>query len=178
MATITSLGASDNGATSRTTINTNFTNLNTDKIETSVISTDGTMADNSDTELPTEKAVKTYVDTTTAATVLTQFDTTQVFTGTAPTSFTDLDLSSVIGVNQKMVMLKVTCNTGGGYYFSFRRNGETATIAVSANAGASMFYTATSGYIGYILVPTDTSGVVEWYSSGEASTTINVEAYW
>lgn len=33
MATITSLGASDSGSTSRGTINTNFTNLNTDKIE-------------------------------------------------------------------------------------------------------------------------------------------------
>lgn len=33
MATITTLGASDTGATSRTTLNTNFTNLNTDKLE-------------------------------------------------------------------------------------------------------------------------------------------------
>ena len=40
----------------------NFTNLNTDKIETSVISTDGTMAANSDALLPSQKAVKTYVD--------------------------------------------------------------------------------------------------------------------
>lgn len=34
---------------------------------TAVISTDGTMAGNSDTEVPSEKAVKTYVDTTTLA---------------------------------------------------------------------------------------------------------------
>lgn len=33
MATITSLGSTDNGSTSRSTINTNFTNLNTDKVE-------------------------------------------------------------------------------------------------------------------------------------------------
>lgn len=122
MATITSLGASDDGATSRTTINTNFTNLNTDKIEaassdtltnksinsdnntitniattdlksptgsdtnvvtgtagtsgnlvkwdangdavdaTVAVDTDGTLAGNSDSSVPTEKAVKTYVD--------------------------------------------------------------------------------------------------------------------
>lgn len=62
MATIGTLGENDTGSDSRTTINTNFDNLNTDKIETSVISTDGTLAGNSDTELPTEKAVKTYVD--------------------------------------------------------------------------------------------------------------------
>lgn len=35
MATITSLGTNDTGSTSRTTINTNFDNLNTDKLETS-----------------------------------------------------------------------------------------------------------------------------------------------
>ncbi len=37
MSTITSLGANDSGATSRTTINTNFTNLNTDKVETAAL---------------------------------------------------------------------------------------------------------------------------------------------
>lgn len=123
MATITTLGASDDGATSRTTINTNFTNLNTDKIEADssdtltnktidgddntlsdigtaslktktgsdasvvtgtagtsgnlaqwnadgdvvdssvAVDTDGTLAGNSDSSIPTEKAVKTYADT-------------------------------------------------------------------------------------------------------------------
>jgi hypothetical protein len=37
MATITSLETTDNGSTSRTTINTNFSNLNSDKAETSDI---------------------------------------------------------------------------------------------------------------------------------------------
>ena len=40
MATVTSLGASDSGATSRTTINTNFTNINTDLI--AVVASDAT----------------------------------------------------------------------------------------------------------------------------------------
>lgn len=62
MSTITSLGASDNGATSRTVINTNFTNLNTDKVETSVIDTDTTLSANSDSKIPSQKAIKTYVD--------------------------------------------------------------------------------------------------------------------
>lgn len=63
MSTITSLGASDNGAVSRTTINTNFTNLNTDKIETSVLDTDTALSANSDSKVATQKATKTYVDT-------------------------------------------------------------------------------------------------------------------
>tara|TARA_R110002020_G_scaffold160173_6_gene344539 strand:+ start:87 stop:584 length:498 start_codon:yes stop_codon:yes gene_type:complete len=59
MATITTLGASDSGSTSRTTINDNFTNLNTDKGD---IDTDVTLAANSDTLVPSQKAIKTYVD--------------------------------------------------------------------------------------------------------------------
>lgn len=44
MSTITSLGASDSGSTSRTTINTNFTNLNTDKVEGQSSSVDSEVA--------------------------------------------------------------------------------------------------------------------------------------
>lgn len=44
MSTITSLGASDSGSTSRTTINTNFTNLNADKVEGQASSIDGEIA--------------------------------------------------------------------------------------------------------------------------------------
>jgi hypothetical protein len=62
MSTITSLASTDNGSVSRSTINTNFTNLNTDKIETSVLDTDTTLAANSDSKVATQKAVKAYVD--------------------------------------------------------------------------------------------------------------------
>ena len=76
MATITNLGANDSGSLSRTTINDNFTNLNSDKIETSVLSTDGTLAGDSDTEIPSEKAVKTYVDTEVAGATSISVETT------------------------------------------------------------------------------------------------------
>lgn len=63
MAIITTILGTDVISTSRTTINTNFTNLNTDKIETSYLDTDTSLAANSDTKLATQKAVKTYIDT-------------------------------------------------------------------------------------------------------------------
>lgn len=65
MATITSLAGSDGitSANSMAKINTNFTNLNSDKIETSYIDTDTTLAANSDVKIPSQKAVKTYIDT-------------------------------------------------------------------------------------------------------------------
>jgi len=62
MATITTLATGDTGSTSRTTINDNFTNLNTDKIETSVLDTDTTLAADSDSKVATQKATKAYVD--------------------------------------------------------------------------------------------------------------------
>lgn len=65
MATITALVGGDGVTTanSMTKINANFDNLNNDKIETSVLDTDTTLAANSDAKIPSQKAVKAYVDT-------------------------------------------------------------------------------------------------------------------
>lgn len=62
MSTITTIQSTDLITNSRTVINTNFSNLNTDKIETSVLDTDTALAANSDSKIATQKAVKTYID--------------------------------------------------------------------------------------------------------------------
>jgi len=62
LSSITTINSGDLISTSRTDINTNFSNLNTDKIETSVLDTDTTLAANSDSKIATQKAVKAYVD--------------------------------------------------------------------------------------------------------------------
>lgn len=62
MATITTIAAGDGISPSRSVINTNFANLNNDKIETSVIDTDTALSANSDAKLPSQKAVKSYID--------------------------------------------------------------------------------------------------------------------
>lgn len=62
MSTITTIAGGDGISPSRTVINTNFSNLNTDKIETSVLDVDTTLAANSDLKVATQKAVKAYVD--------------------------------------------------------------------------------------------------------------------
>lgn len=67
MSTITTLNVGDTGAVSRTVINTNISNLNTDKIETSYLDTDTTLAANSDTKIATQKATKAYIDTNSIA---------------------------------------------------------------------------------------------------------------
>lgn len=62
MATIQTINATDQITTSRADINTNFANLNSDKIETSALDTDTALTANSDAKIPTQKAVKAYVD--------------------------------------------------------------------------------------------------------------------
>lgn len=62
MSSITNIEESDLITNSRADINNNFAALNTDKIETSVIDTDTTLAANSDAKIPSQKAVKAYVD--------------------------------------------------------------------------------------------------------------------
>ncbi len=62
MSTITTINSGDLITNSRAVINTNFSNLNTDKIETSVLDTDTTLSANSDSRIATQKAVKAYVD--------------------------------------------------------------------------------------------------------------------
>lgn len=73
MSTITSLVGTDGitTANSMAKINTNFSNLNTDKIETSVLDTDTTLAANSDSKVATQKATKAYVDSVGTATATT-----------------------------------------------------------------------------------------------------------
>ena len=63
MSSITTIQATDLITDSRAVINTNFSNLNSDKIETSYLDTDTTLAANSDVKIATQKAVKAYVDT-------------------------------------------------------------------------------------------------------------------
>lgn len=63
MATITTIDSTNLITNSRTDINTNFSNLNSDKMELSYLDTDTAMAANSDVKVPSQKAVKTYIDT-------------------------------------------------------------------------------------------------------------------
>lgn len=222
MSTIVTIASGDLISNSRADINTNFSNLNTDKFETSNVDTDTTLAANSDTKVASQKATKAYVDaggnvnaSTTAkgiveeataaevaagtatggtgarlfmnpSTAGTKFSTTTVYaSAAAPTSFTDLDLSSVIGVAQRMVVLKLVV-TGGVTACSvwFRRNGDTHdyTLFNPGNGGGGTNMVRlddNTGAAAQILTATDASGVVEWMaSSGTPTMTVQVEAYW
>lgn len=188
MSTITSLGAGDTGATSRGVINTNFTNLNTDKAElasptftgTPSLPTGTTAVTQSANDNSTKVATTAYVDTAVSSFTSANFATTQVFSGSAPNNtFTDLNLSSVVGATQRVVILKVTTATAGGQIYTFKRNGDAGTYPYANGGAMNQTPSLQNGESGYVLVTTDTSGVVEWTGySGTPTTTINVEAYW
>lgn len=62
MSTLVTIQSTDLITNSRVDINGNFSALDTDKMETSVLDTDTTLAANSDAKVATQKAVKAYVD--------------------------------------------------------------------------------------------------------------------
>jgi len=96
MSTITTIAAGDTITSSRTVLNDNFSSLNTDKIETSVLDTDTTLAANSDSKVATQKAVKTYVDATAGQTYLVPTGAILPYGGsTAPTNYLLCDGSAV-----------------------------------------------------------------------------------
>lgn len=107
----------------------------------------------------------------------TKFSTTEVFNGTAPTSYTDLDLSSVVGVAQRVVMLRVHTGGGSGYYI-FRPNGTSYTQDDGSSTAFGVSRTKAIGsFSAVIIVKTDASGVIEWIGN-TGSVSIEVMAYW
>lgn len=70
MSTIVTINSGDLISNSRSDINTNFANLNSDKIETSVLDTDTSLTANSDAKIATQKATKAYVDAKAGTTFL------------------------------------------------------------------------------------------------------------
>lgn len=113
--------------------------------------------------------------------VATKFSTTEVFaSGAAPTSFTDLDLSSFIGTTQKMVVLKFNASAfgAGTLYYVVRTNGDTSDTSIaSAPQGTNKCGLAASTS-GTVIVKTDINGVIEWKSSSSTAVSITIESYW
>lgn len=101
---------------------------------------------------------------------------TEVFNGTGPSTWTDLDLSSKVGSNKADVILKVLYpNTGGE--IAFRQKGDTDEqygSDVLVSRGCAWFGGHTSVFV-TVRVITDAAGIIEWRCNpGVAATTIDV----
>jgi hypothetical protein len=103
----------------------------------------------------------------------------QVYNANAPNSWTDLDLSAVVGSNRALVYLKVV-NTGTANGFTFRTNGGTEDIGNNNDMLAAA--ACTGARIGqndaaFILVITDTNGIIEHRCGGTPNIDIWVLTY-
>lgn len=107
---------------------------------------------------------------------------TEVFAANSPdpSAWADLDLSAVVGANACLVIIKVVfTTTAADYTFSCRRNGDTdeAYVATIVGGSASVGQISKNTYMTF-LVPTDTSGIIEWRLEGVTQAmTIDVIAY-
>lgn len=127
------------------------------------------MASNSATAACTQQSIVAYVGSTVNAGVMQDYTgggTT--FTGTTPgASFTDIDLSSVVGANTAFVHLSVTNSGGTTFQFKMRQNGESADVGdtnYTDSRGTTCGQVA-SGRISYHSIITDSAGIIEWLTN-------------
>lgn len=156
---------------------TNYTakwDANGDLIDGYEVLDEDAMGSDSATKLSTQQSIKAYVDAS-----IGNYDGTSVFDSTSPTSYTDLNLSAQVGAIRAMVFLYVV-TTGGNIDVQFRTNGTTEDQGFSSASyfgGGSACATIANGRGAYIVLPTDSSGVIEWKAGSALAMTINLIGY-
>jgi len=126
---------------------------------------DDTMATASATKLSTSESIKAYVDEY----VLKYSGATGTFNAT--TSFQDLDLSSIVGVNRALVVMEVY-DSSSATSLLFKQKGSSIQPYIdSSNAGWGVSGLVTSDLDkgGSVVVVTDSAGVIEYRSILSAS---------
>jgi len=100
------------------------------------------------------------------------------FSGTSPTSWTLLDLSSLIGSRYALVLLKIdNGSTLTNVTFRFRQYGTTWAPGLYADTHPTVFSTRVKGgEDGFCWCITDSAGRVEWSSDSAVSATVSVVA--
>ena len=106
------------------------------------------------------------------------FSTASLFSGTAPLSYTDLNISSTVGSNQALCLIKVFNNSGDAttQSYNFRKDddGDNFNTLVGVSSAASPLSDQRACYF---IIVTDATGVVEWRSNATKTTVITMEAY-
>lgn len=97
----------------------------------------------------------------------------------APTSWTDLDLSAIVGKTRALVFFKTkNRHATNSEWFYFRSNGENDDVgnATGAACAISMAVLAAGRIIHYVM-ETDTKGIIEWKTTGGYHTDLWVLGY-
>jgi hypothetical protein len=101
------------------------------------------------------------------------YSNTEVYSGNAPTTWTDLDLSSVVGSQRALVLLFIDSSSSNA--LGFRPNGDTDDWYTTENVSGGM--TGSGAGRNHVLVLTDTSGIVEWKMGSATATTVDLIGY-
>lgn len=181
MTSITTIDADDLIADSRTVINTNFSNLNSGKIETSALDTDSSLGANSDSKIATQKATKGYVDGIVGLAIKASG------VGSAPATSITQQITHTLGRIPTVIRLdafggftsSASSNQGGGSHGTYTSSGNRC-IYLAAGAGTLSAITSTSFAIyvtydgtltasGVIQNLTSTTFDIVWTVSADAS---------
>lgn len=101
---------------------------------------------------------------------------TEVFNGTSPTAWTNLDLSGTIGANASLVLLKIGSPTS--IAGAFRPDGDTDEYYSSIIKGTHLFKVTNPARASLVILCTSSAGIVEWKTSqAKADTVISILAY-
>jgi len=101
---------------------------------------------------------------------------TEVYNAAAPTAYTDLDLSAVVGSNAALVLLKFK-GDDTDISFAIRKNGDTDDFEPVSTSLAGVAAGRPRAFFVALWVPTDSSGVIEWIADVADTATVDVMAY-
>lgn len=94
-----------------------------------------------------------------------------VFSGTSPTTSTDLDLSSWVGSQRCLVSIHINCNGSAGATL-FRTNGVSQNMS---NTDGVQCVNPSLSKDPVIIVMTDVNGIVEWYTDVAVATVLTLQ---
>lgn len=128
-----------------------------------------TLTDGSETELHSHPA-----DGDGAALTVAE---TEVFSGTSPTTWTDLALAGTVGAQATLVVIKTY--TTATRWIAVRKNGDTDDFSVIGGLYGQGCAAGDlrGGYHHVLIVATDTDGKIEWITESAATYTIDIIAY-
>lgn len=98
---------------------------------------------------------------------------TVVAASLAQNTWTDVDLSAIVGANKALVALQVNNVAAAATGFSVRPKGETSNLA--AERGANHCQTAAAaGDAGVVIGYTDAAGILQYWSPTAANSTVDL----
>ncbi len=117
-----------------------------------------------------------YINGVSASLASLTYSNAEVFNGTSPTAWTDLDLSGTVGAKTALVLLK--CGDANDRMIAVRTNGDTDEFYADVVTPSGVALAdGKNTHKAVLLVCTDSSGVIEWKTEVANTWVLDVIAY-